>query len=254
MILDDFSLQGKSAIITGASRGLGEAMARGLAEAGANVALVARREATLQSLVQEFQALGVQALAIAADVTEYDQIQGIVDKALEAFGQVDILINNAGRIARSPAVDYTPRQWDEVIDTNLRAAFFVAQAAGRVMIEQGHGSIISTASLLSHIGVGNIPAYAASKGGIASLTKALAVEWAPHNVRVNAIAPGYFRTKLTTALQESEQKDAWILERTPLGRWGDPRDLAGLAVFLASDASSYITGQIIYCDGGWTAG
>lgn len=254
MILDKLRLDGKVAIVTGASRGLGRAMALGLAEAGADVVVVSRTMEALEGLAREIGTLGQQGLAIRVDVTDRHEVADMVRSAMETFGKIDILVNNAGTIFRTEAEEYPEEAWDRVLEVNLKGVFLCCQAVGKVMIAQRRGKIINMGSLLSAIGVPLIPAYAASKGGVRQLTKALAVEWARYNIHVNAIGPGYFRTELTEALEKDEKRTAWILRRTPLGRWGVPEDLKGPVVFLASDASDYITGQILYVDGGWLAG
>ncbi len=253
MILDDFRLDGKVALVTGASRGIGRAYALALAEAGADVAIVGRRLATLEPVAAEIAGLGREALSVPADMGNLEDIAAVVARVQERWGHIDILANNAGLVNRAPAVEYTAEMWDEVMRVNIRGAFFMAQAVGRVMIEQGGGKIINTASLLSAIGVPYIPAYTAAKGGIGQLTKSLAVEWAQYHINVNAIAPGYVRTELTKALQEDPARSDWVLQRTPMQRWAEPEELKGAMVFLASQASDFVTGQIIYVDGGWTA-
>ncbi len=253
MILDDFRLDGKVALVTGASRGIGRAYALALAEAGADVAIVGRRLATLERVAAKIAGLGREALSVPADMGNLEDIAAVVARVQERWGHIDILANNAGLVNRAPAVEYTAEMWDEVMRVNIRGAFFMAQAVGRVMIEQGGGKIINTASLLSAIGVPYIPAYTAAKGGIGQLTKSLAVEWAQYHINVNAIAPGYVRTELTKALQEDPARSDWVLQRTPMKRWAEPEELKGAMVFLASQASDFVTGQIIYVDGGWTA-
>lgn len=253
-ILEQMSLEGKVAIVTGASRGLGRAMAMGLAEAGAEVVVVSRTLSDLEKVAGEIRALGRGCLPVRADVSRREDVECMVRRTMERFGRIDILINNAGTIYRGPSEDYPEEEWDRVIDVNLKGAFLCAQAVARVMIHQGGGKIINTASLLSTIGVPTIPGYAASKGGIAQLTKTLAVEWAKYRINVNAIGPGFFRTDLTEALQRNPKRSAEISGRIPFGRWGVPEDLKGAAVFLASDASEYVTGHVLYVDGGFLAG
>ena len=253
-ILDKMSLQGKVAIVTGASRGLGRTMALGLAEAGADVAVVSRTLPALEKVAAEIRELERISLPIRADVSRRVDVERMVERTMERFGRIDILVNNAGTIYRDASEDHPEEAWDRVINVNLKGAFLCAQAVARVMIQQGGGKIIHTASLLSSIGRPTIPAYAASKGGIAQLTKALAVEWAKYKIHVNAIGPGFFRTDLTQALQDDPERSTEISSRIPLGRWGLPEDLKGAVVFLASDASEYVTGHVLYVDGGFLAG
>lgn len=250
MILDRFSLAGRSAIVTGASRGLGAAMALGLAEAGANVAVVASSY-RVQDTVKEIRALGREAIAIQADLSRTDCIPDIITATKDTFGSIDILVNCAGIIRRKPALEVSEEEWDEVINLNQRSLFFLCQAAAREMMVQKKGKIINIASLLSFQGGIVVPAYAASKAAIAGLTKALANEWAPHGINVNAIAPGYMATDMTEALQKDANRAPAILARIPAGRWGNPDDMKGAAVYLASDASNYVQGQILAVDGGW---
>lgn len=253
-ILEKMSLRGKVAIVTGASRGLGRAMALGLAEAGADVAVVSRTPADLEEVAAEIRELGRACLPVQADVSIRADVERMVKRAMERFARMDILVNNAGTIYRGASEDYPEEEWDRVIHVNLKGAFLCAQAVAQVMIQQGGGKIINTASVMSTIGRATIPAYAASKGGITQLTKTLAVEWAKYNIHVNAIGPGFFRTDLTQALRDDPQRSAQISSRIPVGRWGVPEDLKGAVVFLASDASEYITGHVLYVDGGFLAG
>ena len=252
-----FGLEGRVALVTGAGRGLGRAMALALAQAGADLALVSRTEEELKEVGGRINSLDPKRKVrlFPADLALSDQLPKLVEDVLAEFGRIDILINNAGRNVRGPAEDCRIEDWDAVVDLNLKSGFVMAQAVGRIMIRQGYGKIINTASLSSFIGLPNMVAYCASRGGIAQMTKALAVEWAKYGVRVNAIAPGYFVTKLTQPLFDDLKKKEWILSKIPMGRTGDPeKDLSGVVVFLASPASDYITGQIIIADGGWMAG
>jgi len=253
MILDKFKLDGKVALVTGASSGLGQAIAIGLAEAGAHVACHARSAGQAQDTIASIVKLGRRAEAVEGDMAETETPASVVAQTLEKFGQIDILINNAGMIRRAPAVDYTEDDWSTVIQVNLSSVFRLSQAAGRKMIDQGSGKIVNIASLLSFQGGITVPAYTASKSGVAGLTKALANEWAKFNVNVNAIAPGYMETANTSALRADENRNRQILERIPAGHWGSPEDLVGAAVFLSSAASDYMQGHLLVVDGGWMA-
>jgi len=244
-----FDLTGKVAIVTGANTGIGQAIAVALARAGADVALAGRSPA--DETAGQVRALGRKAAIIQADLATLAPVQALVDETLALLGGLDILINNAGIIRRSDALDFSEADWDAVIDTNLKSLFFLSQAAGRHMIAQGKGKIVNIASLLSFQGGIRVPSYAAAKSGVAGLTKALANEWAGSGVNVNAIAPGYIATNNTAALQADETRNRQILERIPAGRWGAPSDLGGAAVFLASSASDYVNGHILAVDGGW---
>lgn len=250
MILDAFKLEGKVALVTGASTGLGAEIASALAEAGANVACHGntRSPATTCATVTN---IGREAFALTGDLNDSETPRRLIDNTIEHFGQLDILVNNAGTIRRSPATDYSEEDWATVIQVNLSSVFRTAQLAGRHMIERGGGKILNVASLLSFQGGITVPAYAASKGGVAQLTKALANEWAAKNINVNAIAPGYMRTENTKALQQDPTRNRQIMERIPAGRWGEPGDLGGAAVFLSSSASDYINGHVLVVDGGW---
>jgi len=248
-----FDLTGKVALVTGASRGLGKTMALALAQAGADIALAARGVEGLERTAEEVRALGREALVRPTDVTQVAQTKALVQHTLGRFDHLDILIPAAGINIRGPAVDFAEADWDRVMAVNLKGVFFSCQAAGRVMIEQGSGSIITVASLTTTFGFPNIIPYGTSKGGVGQLTKGLASEWAPYGVRVNAVAPGYYRTAMTEPLFQDPKFREYIRSRIPMKRPGVPEDLAGAVVFLASDASAYITGQILYVDGGWTA-
>jgi 2-deoxy-D-gluconate 3-dehydrogenase len=246
-----FDLTGRVALVTGANTGIGQGIAVALAEAGADVALVGRSPA--EETEAKVRAAGRRAVQIRADLSTTAPIAGVVDRTLAELGGLDILVNNAGIIRRADAVDFSEADWDAVVDTNLKSVFFLCQAAGRHMIGQGRGKIINIASMLSFQGGIRVPSYTASKSGVAGLTKLLANEWAAKGVNVNAIAPGYIATNNTAALQADESRNRQILERIPAGRWGDPSDLGGAAVFLASDASNYVNGHILAVDGGWLA-
>jgi 2-deoxy-D-gluconate 3-dehydrogenase len=250
MILDQFKLDGRVALVTGASAGLGQAIAIALAEAGADVACHGNSRSP-EGTCADVAKTGRTAFPLIGDLAKAETPQGLIDATLNKFGRLDVLINNAGTIRRAPAVDYSEADWAIVIQVNLSAVFRLSQLAGRQMISQGKGKIVNIASLLSFQGGITVPAYAASKGGVAQLTKALSNEWAGKGINVNAIAPGYMRTDNTKALQQDETRNRQILERIPAGRWGEPSDLAGAALFLASPASDYISGEVLVVDGGW---
>jgi len=247
-----FSLKGQTALVTGASRGLGKAIATALAAAGAKVVCCSSAlegaAATAQHIVQQ----GGQSFALAADLSDMDQVRALAAQAL-AQGPVHILVNCGGTIFRAPAVDYPMEEWQNVMRVNLDSAFLLSQLLGAEMLKRGQGKIINIASMLSYSGGITVPAYTASKHAITGLTKALANEWAASGLNVNAIAPGYFRTDNTFALQQDEVRNQAILARIPAGRWGEPEDLAGAAVFLASSASNYVNGHVLAVDGGWLA-
>jgi 2-deoxy-D-gluconate 3-dehydrogenase len=251
MILDLFSLKGKTAIVTGAGAGLGEAMAIGLAEAGADVAGVDFGNPP-ERAAAEIRRLGRRFLAIAADLGSIEPVQRIVDAVVAEFGRVDILVNNAGTIRRAPALEFTEKDWDDVMNVNLKTVFFLSQAVGRQFVKQGTGGkIVNIASLLAFQGGILIPSYTASKSGVRGLTQLLANEWAPHGINVNAIAPGYMTTANTEPIRKDPARAAAIVARIPAGRWGMPNDLQGAVVFLASDAAAYINGFTLAVDGGW---
>ena len=246
-----FDLTGKTAIVTGSCKGLGRGMAVGLAGAGADVVLVDRDEPTDTAKVIE--SMGRKALKIPADLMSIEPIPAIVEKTVAAFGKVDILVNNAGTIRRSPAIDFSEKDWDDIMAVNAKTVFFFSQAVARDMVKRKSGKIINIASLLSFQGGILVPSYAASKGAVAQVTKALANEWAALGININAIAPGYMATDNTKALREDPVRSKSILDRIPAARWGTPGDLAGVAVFLASQASDYVNGHVLVVDGGWLA-
>jgi len=249
-ILDAFRLDGRVALVTGASTGLGQAIAIALAAAGADVACHGNTHAPDETC-DAITKLGHKAFAVTGDLSDHATPRHLIDNTIAHFGRLDILVNNAGTIRRSPAIEYSEADWAAVIEVNLSSVFRLSQLAGRHMIERGGGKILNIASLLSFQGGITVPAYAAAKGGVAQLTKALANEWAAKNVNVNAIAPGYMRTNNTKALQQDETRNRQILERIPAGRWGEPADLGGAAVFLCSAASDYVNGHVMVVDGGW---
>ncbi len=246
-----FDLTGSTAIVTGAGTGLGRGMALALASAGADLVLVDR--APSDAVAENVRGLGRRALALTADLSHMRSVDVVVQAAVREFGKVDILVNNAGIIRRTPAIEFSEQDWDEVMAVNAKAVFFLAQAAARDMVQRKRGKIINTASLLAFQGGILVPSYAASKGAVAQVTKALANEWAQHGINVNAIAPGYMATNNTKALREDPVRSRAILERIPAGRWGLPEDLAGVVIFLASPASDYVNGHVLVVDGGWLA-
>ena len=253
-ILDKFRLDGKVALVTGSSVGLGAAMALALAEAGADVACHGHFPGETDETCRAIENLGRRAFAVSGDMADREVPARLIDETINEFGRIDVLINNAGMIRRAPAVDFSEDDWTMVLEVNLSSVFRLSQAAGRRMIEQGAGGkIINIASLLSFQGGVTVPAYTASKSGVAGLTKALANEWAKHNINVNAIAPGYMATNNTAPLRADENRNRQILERIPANRWGEAEDLQGAAVFLASAASDYLQGHVLVVDGGWMA-
>ena len=244
-----FSLTGKKALVTGSSKGIGASIAQALAHAGADIVLVGRTEESLEATKSAILKIGRKVEIVLCDVSSADAIT-------EAFAdiadlKVDVLINNAGSISRAPAAEAQMEEWNRIIDTNLNSVFQISQACGRAMIAQGNGTIINIASLLSFQGGISVPAYTASKHGVAGVTKALANEWGGRGVTVNAIAPGYISTDNTAALRADVDRNASILARIPIGRWGNPDDIASVAVFLASPAARYINGEVLTVDGGW---
>ena len=252
MILDQFRLDGKVAMVTGASRGLGQGMALALAEAGCDIINVSTGESAVSREMVE--SCGRRYIDLPCDLTSQEHLDEIVEKAVEAFGRIDILVNNSGIIRRNDAIEFTEKDWDDVMNVNLKSVFFLSQKVARLFIRQGGGGkIINTASLLSYQGGIRVPSYTSSKMGIKGLTMALANEWAEHGICVNAIAPGYMATDNTRALRDDPVRSKELLGRIPAGRWGTPADMGGTVVFLASSASDYINGFTIAVDGGWLA-
>jgi len=245
-----FDLTGKVALVTGAYRGLGFAIARGLGEAGATVVLNGRKPEALAAAAKTLTDTGLRASTRVFDVTDGDAVRAGIGAIEGEHGRVDILVNNAGIQRRNPLVDFKQKDWDDIIATNLTAPFLVSQAALPGMIARGSGKIIHIASVMSELARPTVVPYTAAKGGVRQLTRGMAVELAPHNIQVNAIAPGYFATEMNRALLENADFNAWVCKRTPAGRWGQPDEIAGLAVFLASSAANYMTGQLLVMDGG----
>jgi 2-deoxy-D-gluconate 3-dehydrogenase len=244
-----FSLVGKKALVTGSSKGIGAAIAQALAHAGADIVLVGRTKESLETTKSEIVKIGRKVEIVLCDVSSPEAIKEAFANIAEL--KVDILINNAGSISRAPAAEAQMEEWNRIIDTNLNSVFQISQACGRAMIAQASGTIINIASLLSFQGGINVAAYTASKHGVAGITKALANEWGSHGVTVNAIAPGYISTDNTAALRADADRNASILARIPIGRWGNPDDISSVAVFLASPAARYINGEVLTVDGGW---
>ena len=252
MALDLFDLTGKVAMVTGASKGLGKAMATGLAKAGADLALCARNLDDLGKAAAEAGKWGSRVDVFPLDVRDQESIRKASDSILAKFGRIDILVNNAGINVRKAVLELSEEEWDSVLDTNLKGYFLVAKAVVPAMVRQGGGKVINISSIFGAVGMNHQAAYAASKGGIVQLTKVMAIEWAVSGIQVNAIGPTYFETPLVAALRNDPERFRFINERTPMGRWGQPEELEGSVIFLASRASDFITGQTIYVDGGWT--
>jgi 2-deoxy-D-gluconate 3-dehydrogenase len=248
---ESFNLNGKIAVVTGGTTGLGQAMATGLAEAGADIVIADIMEST--ETKERIISLGRKAIQLKVDLSNFESVNFIIKSTLDEFGKIDILINNAGIIRRTPALEFSEKDWDDVMNINSKAVFFLSQAAARDMVKRNYGKIINIASLLSFSGGITVPSYSASKGAVAQITKALANEWAQYGININAIAPGYMVTNNTAALRKDEKRYKAISERIPAGRWGMPEDLKGAAIFLASPASDYINGHVLLVDGGWMA-
>ncbi|MEH0885597.1 2-dehydro-3-deoxy-D-gluconate 5-dehydrogenase KduD [Enterobacter sp. UNJFSC 003] len=252
MILDTFTLSGKVAIVTGCDTGLGQGMAIALAQAGCDIVAVNRK--IPEETAARVTALGRRFMAIRADLSQHESLHGIVDSVVAEMGRIDILVNNAGTIRRQDALAFSEKDWDDVINLNLKSVFFLSQAVAKQFLAQGQGGkIINIASMLSFQGGIRVPSYTASKSGVLGITRLLANEWATHGINVNAIAPGYMATNNTQQLRNDEQRSQEILDRIPAGRWGTPEDLQGPVVFLASAASDYVNGYTLAVDGGWLA-
>ena len=249
-----FDLSGKVAIVTGASRGLGQYFSRALAKAGADLVITSRTLSSLAEFKQEIESLGRRALAVQVDVLSKSDIENMVQAAIKEYGKIDILVNNAGLNIRSPAVDFSWEDWDTVLQTNLKGNFFCAQAVGKEMIKRKYGRIINMGSCTCVFGMEGIAPYTASRGGVLMMTRSLAAEWGKFGITANVLAPGWFKTAQNAALYENEEWIKNVKSRIPLDRPGQPHDLDGTVIFLASDASAYVTGQIILVDGGFTTG
>jgi NAD(P)-dependent dehydrogenase (short-subunit alcohol dehydrogenase family) len=248
-----FELGGRVAVVFGGTSGIGRAIAHGLAEAGADVVATSRSAERVEAVAAEVEGRGRRTLRVVSDVAQRDSIRAVLEACVETFGKVDVLVNSAGRTIRAPTVDLTEADWEEVVETNLMGTLRACQVFGRHMLARGYGRVINIASLSSFVALAEVAAYSASKAAVASLTKSLAVEWAQRGVNVNAIAPGVFRTHLNEHLLDGTERGRELLLRTPMGRFGNVEELAGAAVFLASDAASFVTGEVIAIDGGFLA-
>ena len=253
MTYSSLELNGKVAVVVGGTSGIGLAIAKGMAEAGADVVPTSRRMDVVESAAAEIEKRGRRSLRVASDVSDRESLHRVLDEAIEAFGKVDILVNSAGRTKRAPTIDFSEQDWNDIIDTNLTGTLRAAQVFGRHMLERESGSIINIASLSTFVALYEVAAYSASKAAVASLTKSLAIEWGPRGVRVNAIAPGVFRTALNQKLLDETERGREFLLRTPMKRFGNVDELAGAAIFLASDAASFVNGEVITVDGGFLA-
>lgn len=252
MVLEKFSLKGRSGIVTGGGSGIGMALAKGLVEAGAELVIAGRRLQNLEKAADAIRPFGGPVIPVSMDILKMDDIENLVQRTLEAFGKIDFLFNNAGTNRRFSSEDYPEKDWEEVVNTNLKGPFFLSQKVAKVMIaQQRKGKIVNIASLLGVSGGRRVPAYAASKGGVIQITRSMANDWAKYNILVNALGPGWVNTELTEPYRQNKVRYAEITSRIALGRWAEPEDLVGAAIFLVSDASDYITGQTLFVDGGW---
>ena len=253
MSYSSLELNGKVGVVIGGTSGIGRAIARGMAEAGADVVPTSRRMEQVEATAKEIEERGRRSLRITSDVSDRSSLQRVLDESVKAFGKVDILVNSAGRTKRAPTLDFSEEDWNDILETNLTGTLRACQVFGRHMLSREYGSIINIASLSTFVALYEVAAYSASKAAVASLTKSLAIEWSPHGVRVNAIAPGVFRTALNTKLLDETERGREFLARTPMRRFGNVEELAGAAIFLASDAASFVNGEVLVVDGGLLA-
>ena len=253
MSYSSLELNGKVGVVIGGTSGIGRAIARGMAEAGADVVPTSRRMEHVEAAAKEIEERGRRSLRITSDVSDRSSLQRVLDESVKAFGKVDILVNSAGRTKRAPTLDFSEEDWNDILETNLTGSLRACQVFGRHMLSREYGSIINIASLSTFVALYEVAAYSASKAAVASLTKSLAIEWSPHGVRVNAIAPGVFRTALNTKLLDETERGREFLARTPMRRFGNVEELAGAAIFLASDAASFVNGEVLVVDGGLLA-
>jgi NAD(P)-dependent dehydrogenase (short-subunit alcohol dehydrogenase family) len=253
MSYSSLELNGKVGVVIGGTSGIGRAIARGMAEAGADVVPTSRRMEHVEAAARDIEERGHRSLRITSDVSDRSSLQRVLDESVKAFGKVDILVNSAGRTKRAPTLDFSEEDWNDILETNLTGTLRACQVFGRHMLSREYGSIINIASLSTFVALYEVAAYSASKAAVASLTKSLAIEWSPHGVRVNAIAPGVFRTALNTKLLDETERGGEFLARTPMRRFGNVEELAGAAIFLASDAASFVNGEVLVVDGGLLA-
>lgn len=253
MSYSSLELNGKVAVVIGGTSGIGRAIARGMAEAGADVIPTSRRLEQVEAAARDIEERGRRTLRITSDVSDRSSLQRVLDESVKAFGKVDILVNSAGRTKRAPTLDFSEEDWNDILETNLTGTLRACQVFGRHMLSREYGSIINIASLSTFVALYEVAAYSASKAAVASLTKSLAIEWSPRGIRVNAIAPGVFRTALNQKLLDETERGREFLARTPMRRFGNVEELAGAAIFLASDAASFVNGEVLVVDGGFLA-